>query len=73
MPNVVSFVLRFTQPTPTEAASTGRAWYGLLRHVETNEQIHFTRIEEALAFLGRYVDLQPAPPEDAVSLPDPKR
>lgn len=71
MPNVVSFVLRFTQPTPTEATSTGLAWYGLLRHVETNDQIHFTRIEEALAFLARYVDLQQAPPEDPCIGPQP--
>jgi hypothetical protein len=25
--------------------------------VQTNEQIHFTRLEEALTFIGRYVDL----------------
>jgi hypothetical protein len=29
----------------------------MLRHVQTNEQIHFTELEEALAFIGRYVDL----------------
>lgn len=73
MPNVISFILRFTQLTPTEAAATGRAWYGLLRQVETNDQIHFTRIEEALAFLARYVDLQPAPPEDSAAELDHER
>ena len=60
MPNVTSFILRFTQPATPE--QPGRlVWYGLLRNVETNEQIHFTCIEQALNFLGQYVDIDQKP------------
>lgn len=53
---MVSFVLRFTQePQPNETSPP--AWRGMLRHVQTNEQIHFTELEEALAFITNYVDL----------------
>jgi hypothetical protein len=53
---IVSFVLRFTQEQ-SAADACPRAWHGMLRHVQTNEQIHFTQLEEALAFIARYVDL----------------
>ncbi len=53
---IVSFVLRFTQEQP-RVGERPPAWRGILRHVQTNEQIHFTRLEEALTFIGRYVDL----------------
>ncbi|MGC9399834.1 MAG: hypothetical protein ACP5HM_11950 [Anaerolineae bacterium] len=54
---MVSFVLRFTQEPHTDATSPS-VWRGMLRHVQTNEQIYFTELEEALAFITRYVDIQ---------------
>jgi len=36
----------------------------MLRHVQTNEQIHFTELEEALAFITNYVDLRIPQVED---------
>jgi len=53
---MVSFVLRFTQESQSDTMSSP-AWRGMLRHVQTNEQIHFTELEEALAFITQYVDL----------------
>ncbi|MBN1262563.1 MAG: hypothetical protein JXB35_17915, partial [Anaerolineae bacterium] len=34
-------------------------WRGVLRHIQTREQIHFTRLDEALAFIARFVPLEP--------------
>ncbi len=60
--NLVSFVLRFVfdQPpetTETAPAPTGPAWHGVIRHVQTNQERHFTRWAEAAAFVEQYVDL----------------
>jgi hypothetical protein len=56
--NLTSFVLRFVfdQP-PGETAPIGQAWHGVIRHVQTNQERHFTRWEEAVAFVEQYVDL----------------
>lgn len=56
--HLVSFVLRFVSdgpPDPGQGPAAG--WHGLLRHVQTNAELHFTRWEEAVAFLARHVDL----------------
>jgi hypothetical protein len=60
---MVSFVLRFTQE-PQPDKTTSPVWRGMLRHVQTNEQIHFTELEEALAFITNYVDLRIPQVED---------
>ncbi len=52
---MVSFVLRFMQEPQADETSPP-VWRGMLRHVQTNEQIHFAELEEALAFIGKYVD-----------------
>ena len=56
--NLTSFVLRFVsdQP-PDEGASNGPAWHGVIRHVQTNQERHFTRWAEAVAFVEQYIDL----------------
>lgn len=54
--SIASFVLRFTQEiTPdTDAAAP---WRAVIRHVQSDEEAHFTRMDDALAFMCRYVDL----------------
>lgn len=52
---VSSFILRFTQETDADAP-----WRGVVRHVQSDEEARFTRIDEALRFIGRYVDLDRA-------------
>ena len=52
-----SFILRFTQEHTPGAELAAGAWRGLIRHVQTNEEIRFTRIESALAFITHYVNL----------------
>ena len=56
--NLTSFVLRFVfdQP-PEEGASSRQVWHGVIRHVQTNQERHFTRWAEAEAFVEQYVDL----------------
>ena len=56
---IVSFILRFTLEDDPDPLSPAPSWRGMLRHVHTDEQINFVRLEEALEFIGRYVDLSP--------------
>ncbi len=53
---ISSFILRFTQETQVETP-----WRGVVRHVQSDEEIRFTRIDEALRFIARYVDLAGEP------------
>ena len=54
---IASFILRFTQEQPSHTRSAVGAWRGVIRHVQTEEEIHFLRILDALAFIARYVDI----------------
>jgi len=54
---IASFILRFTQEHPGRADPRGGAWRGVIRHVQSDDETRFTRVEEALAFIARYVDL----------------
>ena len=49
-------MVRFVQEPAVETDSA--AWYGIIRHVQSNEQVRFTRIEEALNFMASYVSIQ---------------
>lgn len=48
---VTSFIIRFTQePAPDPAP-----WRGLIRHIQTDQETHFTHIEDALHFITQFV------------------
>ena len=47
---ISSFILRFTQESDADLP-----WHGVVRHVQSDEESRFTRIEEALWFIGRFV------------------
>lgn len=49
---ISSFILRFTQESDAD-----QPWRGVVRHVQSDEEARFTRIEEALQFIGRFVDV----------------
>ncbi len=60
--NLTSFVLRFVFDRPSETTESApvplsQAWHGVIRHVQTNQERHFTRWAEAVAFVEQYVDL----------------
>ena len=59
---VVSFILRFVQP---DQGDSGLPWRGVVRHVQSREEVRFTQIQEALVFINRYVPLD----EDAEAMP----
>ena len=53
---IASFVLRFTQEL-TSDTQHGTPWRAVIRHVQSDEEVHFTEMDEALAFIDHYVDL----------------
>ena len=53
---IASFIVRFTRETDERDRRDGVAWRGVIRHVQSKEQVRFVRIEDALAFMARYVD-----------------
>jgi hypothetical protein len=57
---IASFILRFTQEGTSDTQLSDDAWRGVIRHVQSNEQVRFTQIEEALTFIAHYVDIAPA-------------
>ena len=61
--NLTSFVLRFVfdQP-PEEGASNRQVWHGVIRHVQTNQELLFSDWADAVAFVARYVDVQARAP-----------
>ncbi len=63
-PKLVSFVLRFVYEGAPEGtpegdanASAAPAWHGVIRHVQSSAERHFVRWEEAMGFIGEYVDV----------------
>lgn len=50
-----SFVVRFVESK--EKKPTAPPWHGVIRHVQTNTESRFARIEEALSFMEGYVEL----------------
>lgn len=50
---VTSFIIRFTQ----EPAPSSTPWRGLIRHIQTDQEVHFARIEDALQFMAQFIEL----------------
>ncbi|MBU0702466.1 MAG: hypothetical protein KKC18_01190 [Chloroflexi bacterium] len=55
---VASFILRFTQEHTSEFEPSTGVWRAVIRHVQTGEQADFVQMEDALAFIARYVDIE---------------
>lgn len=54
---IASFILRFTQETRVDTEPSRGVWRGVIRHVQTNEEIRFVEVADALAFISRYIDI----------------
>ncbi|MBK6710508.1 MAG: hypothetical protein WBO48_25450 [Candidatus Promineifilaceae bacterium] len=52
---VTSFIIRFIQ----EQDDNETGWRGLIRHVQTSEEIRFTNMTDALRFMAQYVAIEP--------------
>jgi hypothetical protein len=65
--NIASFVLRFVQEVPAEAdqGSVGSSWRGTIKHVQSDDERHFTNLEEAIAFIADFVNLNRSEPTSA--------
>ena len=67
--NVASFVLRFMQDgTDTDTDAPPASWRGVIKHVQTNEEKHFTSFADAIDFIAGYVNLN-APFDELRTLP----
>lgn len=51
-----SFVLRFIFDEASGKEERAN-WHGVLRHVQSDAELHFTRWDEAAAFIAQYVPL----------------
>ena len=55
---ITSFMIRFVEEHVPASQPGAPPWRGVVRHVQSREEERFTRKEELLAFIGRYVDLE---------------
>jgi hypothetical protein len=60
-PLISSFVIRFVLQEASEDAEIAppASYRGSIRHIQSEEELHFQVWEEAVAFISRYVPLQP--------------
>ena len=61
-PTISSFVIRFVQDeAEAKAVETGPAhmpYRGTIRHVQTDQEVSFTRWEDAVSFIQRFIRLE---------------
>jgi hypothetical protein len=54
--NVISFGVRFVyDASPENAAHPATGWHGVIRHVQSDAERHFTRWADAVAFVAQFV------------------
>jgi hypothetical protein len=61
---VDSFIVRFVQEKGQSDGTVAAPWHGVIRHVQSKEEIRFTHIEDALRFVANYVELDEDKPPD---------
>ena len=62
--NVDSFIVRFVQEQSQSNGPAAMTWHGVIRHVQSKEEIRFTRMEDALHFVANYVDIAAESPRE---------
>ena len=55
---VDSFVVRFAKKPDSQECSQSISWYGLIRHIQSDRQLRFTNIKDALSFMAGFVQLE---------------
>ncbi len=58
-PSIASFVIRFIVGETSPDGNRPYAYRGAIRHIQTDEEMHFLAWEDAVAFIQRYVVLEP--------------
>ncbi len=70
--HLVSFVLRFVYDQPSgEAPPPATHWHGVVRHVQSNEELHFIHWADAVAFIERFAQLN-QPTNQPTDQPTPR-
>lgn len=67
---ITSFMIRFVEEDVSPGQSAAPAWRAVIRHVQSREEEGCTQVDELLAFIGRYVDLESAGAGEDVSHSD---
>jgi len=57
-PNISSFVIRFVVDKAADEQNH-QPYRGAIRHIQTDEELHFSNWEEAVTFIRRFVPLEP--------------
>lgn len=52
---VDSFIVRFVREQKPDTGATQVDWYGVIRHVQSNKQMRFTQMDEALSFMDAFI------------------
>ena len=69
-PTIHSFIVRFVVEETPSAEATQPAFHGSVRHIQSNEELHFRAWPEAVEFMRRFVPLTALTPKPN---PEPKR
>ena len=56
-PNISSFVIRFVVDKVANEQNL-QPYRGAIRHIQTDEELHFSNWEEAVTFIRRFVPLE---------------
>lgn len=70
-PDITSFVIRFIQ-APASGPHPQMAYRGVIRHIQTNQEINFIHWSDAVAFIQNFVQLEESSPggvDDANGFP----
>ena len=58
LPNISSFVIRFVVEPAPEQVEPQQPYRGAIRHIQTDEELTFSRWEDVENFIRRFVPLE---------------
>jgi hypothetical protein len=60
-PNISSFVIRFVIESAATSEQSHQTYRGSIRHIQSDEELHFNTWEDAVEFIKCYVPLEASP------------
>ena len=60
-PTISSFVIRFVVDGASDEGTTSSSYRGLIRHIQSEEEINFSVWQDAVEFIRRFVPLEHRP------------
>ena len=57
LPNISSFVIRFVMDSSVDTAQNSPSYRGVIRHIQTDEEVNFIHWEDVEKFIRRFVPL----------------